>query len=395
LGQTGEIILFQLIFQPILKNKKSGGFIMKTTVNSIIVKIILGLLTYILSEAFHPLFGQGGSTKQGKLVMKVVVDGKVVVDTTFQYVNGAPDMSFLGKYTGKPDLYAGKIKECFEGDMNVCLLLDSSASQVRNKIMIWHSGEGEGGKEASFCFHIGDKEGMMCDTLSGARIIKKVMADGGGSYVIVSPIEGESVETEETDGRTWTIVTTDEAKEGKKIKIHKVIDAGAHDSLITVYTGDDKMTTDTEYRYTINKNMEGKRCIIKVVIEAGGNGEARQVETSTVVISVPEETDLKQIQEEMPDKGMEIDNKELNAGDLMFYPNPSQGKFNLSFNLESKGKTLVRLYDMKGNTVYKEDLEDFSGMYSKEIDISDRGSGTFFLSITQGNRRITRKILVE
>jgi len=77
------------------------------------------------------------------------------------------------------------------------------------------------------------------------------------------------------------------------------------------------------------------------------------------------------------------------------YPNPGQGKFSLSFTANAKGDVEISVTDVKGTEVYKKTIDDFSGEYYNEVDISGKGKGTYYLKITQGDDSITKKILVE
>lgn len=77
------------------------------------------------------------------------------------------------------------------------------------------------------------------------------------------------------------------------------------------------------------------------------------------------------------------------------YPNPGNGKLSVSFTAQSKGDIEIIINDAKGNEVYSRTLKDFSGEYFNQVDISEKGKGTYFLKITQGDDSITKKLVVE
>lgn len=85
----------------------------------------------------------------------------------------------------------------------------------------------------------------------------------------------------------------------------------------------------------------------------------------------------------------------LDAMNLEYYPNPGNGRFTLSFSLEKKGDTTVRIFDPAGKEVYAETLKDFSGEYLNRLDISQKGKGTYLLKITQDGKSVSRKVVVE
>lgn len=80
---------------------------------------------------------------------------------------------------------------------------------------------------------------------------------------------------------------------------------------------------------------------------------------------------------------------------LRYYPNPSRGKFDLDFNVSTKGDVEILVLTPNGETVYSENLKNFSGEYSNQIDLSEKGKGNYLLKITQNGKHITKKIIVE
>ncbi|MDZ4844467.1 MAG: PDZ domain-containing protein [Chitinophagales bacterium] len=80
---------------------------------------------------------------------------------------------------------------------------------------------------------------------------------------------------------------------------------------------------------------------------------------------------------------------------LQFSPNPNDGNFNVNFELPEKGRTVVRIFDAANKEIYKEDLGKFSGRYNKQIDISDNPRGIYFLQITQNDKAVNKKIIIQ
>jgi len=85
----------------------------------------------------------------------------------------------------------------------------------------------------------------------------------------------------------------------------------------------------------------------------------------------------------------------LELEEVNFFPNPSDGNFNLNFNTPYQGDLTVNIYDQNGRTVYKEMLAEFAGEYQNRIDISDRADGSYFLQIIQNNKSFNKKILKQ
>jgi hypothetical protein len=90
-----------------------------------------------------------------------------------------------------------------------------------------------------------------------------------------------------------------------------------------------------------------------------------------------------------------VSDGKLELGKMDFYPNPSSGKFNLNFHLESKGTTAVTILNSEGKSIFNEQLKDFSGAYNKEIDISQQPKGVYFVKVEQGAHAQLKKIVLE
>jgi S1-C subfamily serine protease len=85
----------------------------------------------------------------------------------------------------------------------------------------------------------------------------------------------------------------------------------------------------------------------------------------------------------------------LSIQELKMFPNPSKGMFRLSFDLPQSGDTVIRIYNAQGRKIYEYDLGEFSGDFSDEVDISQNGTGTYFLEIRQGGKSKTQKIILK
>ncbi|MES2287813.1 MAG: T9SS type A sorting domain-containing protein [Bacteroidota bacterium] len=76
------------------------------------------------------------------------------------------------------------------------------------------------------------------------------------------------------------------------------------------------------------------------------------------------------------------------------YPNPNDGNFNVSFNVPSKATYKLELRNTLGQLVYNETLTDFSGSYSKQMDVSQFGKGIYLISLTNSNNNTIKKVVV-
>lgn len=100
-------------------------------------------------------------------------------------------------------------------------------------------------------------------------------------------------------------------------------------------------------------------------------------------------------QKELKSKGLKTSEKEIDYEYLKFYPNPSYGEFNVQFQLAKPGNVEVKISNMLGKIVFHEQRLNFKGEYQKAIDLKPYGAGNYILQIIQGDRVISRKIIVE
>ena len=233
--------------------------------------------------------------------------------------------------------------------------------------------------EKNFLFKTSDGEnGYIFITSDGEKI--EIDGDGETKVIRLKGSEPGMIYTNDTiikDGNTKIIIKTDQddnelkqvieyisvEKDGNGVETE--IEKNTHVKVIKL-TGDEKVWTDDEGN--IHK-LDGS-------------------DYQFISTEDPNEDDLK-------DAGIKTKNRALEVENLKFSPNPSNGKFNLSFTLKEKKKLTINIYDLNGNLVYTETLKDFQGEYNREIDISKEESGPFFLQIVQGMYDLIKKIIIQ
>ena len=88
------------------------------------------------------------------------------------------------------------------------------------------------------------------------------------------------------------------------------------------------------------------------------------------------------------DGGVSIDNLDV-------YPNPSRDIFNVSFTSEDAQDLEVRVINVVGEVVYTENLMNFTGEFTKEIDLRRSTKGIYFLEITTESGVINKKMILQ
>lgn len=91
--------------------------------------------------------------------------------------------------------------------------------------------------------------------------------------------------------------------------------------------------------------------------------------------------------------GTESISKVLEVNDLTLFPNFSNGKMTLSFNLDSKGSTKVNILDSSMKSLFTDQPANLSGNYVKQISIPQ--NGVYYISISQNGTWFVKKLIKE
>lgn len=187
---------------------------------------------------------------------------------------------------------------------------------------------------------------------------------------------------------------------------HEVIKVEEGEVKIDVTTGDDgvmkiKMISKDGEEVIMEKNINVDKIMKEVensesdskvkVYKTCGNGKTIIIATKIILVDLEEE-DISTLKK----SGVkDVKKNKLKVEKMNFYPNPNNGKFNLSYELDTKGKTTVSIYDESGKKVYFEELSEFTGKYEMEIDLSKDGKGIYFINVNQDKKSLTKKVIVN
>ena len=86
---------------------------------------------------------------------------------------------------------------------------------------------------------------------------------------------------------------------------------------------------------------------------------------------------------------------DFGINDLKIYPNPSRDIFNISFTSETVQDLKVRVLNVVGEEIILEDLQQFVGEYTKQINLQDNAKGIYFLEIETDEVIINKKLILQ
>jgi len=161
------------------------------------------------------------------------------------------------------------------------------------------------------------------------------------------------------------------------------------DGKIIIRNGKGKtiVINEDEDNISINKSEDdnGKTKTKTIVInDEKGKGKKKVIVSTSVVVMDMDDDDVYAGKKKKSEK-------EENS--FSFYPNPSDGNFILELTLDENEPAHVKITDTNGKEIYNEKITG-NGKVSKAIDLSGN-KGTFIVTIRQGKKSISKKIIIE
>ena len=81
--------------------------------------------------------------------------------------------------------------------------------------------------------------------------------------------------------------------------------------------------------------------------------------------------------------------------DVQVFPNPSRDIFNISFTVKEKQNLKLRIVNVRGEHLIVENLQQFIGLYTKQLDLTNKTKGIYFLEIETDNGVINKKLILQ
>ncbi|MEA3463423.1 MAG: T9SS type A sorting domain-containing protein [Bacteroidota bacterium] len=88
---------------------------------------------------------------------------------------------------------------------------------------------------------------------------------------------------------------------------------------------------------------------------------------------------------------------ELAESEVKVFPNPSDGRFQLTFEYKGEEKITAKVFDITGKLVKNitEDLVISENSVTSNVDLESPSSGIYFIRIEWGKTLLTKKIIVK
>jgi hypothetical protein len=79
---------------------------------------------------------------------------------------------------------------------------------------------------------------------------------------------------------------------------------------------------------------------------------------------------------------------------FVLYPNPNKGNFIVRFNPYSNDDVKINVYDMRGRQIFEKSYANNSA-FNQEINLDKAQSGVYLVTIANGGKKTTERIVIE
>lgn len=90
---------------------------------------------------------------------------------------------------------------------------------------------------------------------------------------------------------------------------------------------------------------------------------------------------------------LSIDEKELSNFNI--YPNPNNGEFTIKLNSNSGNDIAVDVFDIRGRKIFNNSYSRNNSDFSQSIKLNSVEAGMYLVTVSDGAKKITKKIIVE
>lgn len=382
--------------------------------------ILFSVIAYGQTKVQLEVENENGQ-EQYKLKLEKEVDGKTVItEKTYsskEEMMNDPELKDIDIHFMEGDGSSFKSK-----DGNVLIEIDEDVTEGDHKMMFISKGDGE---ELEMKVWV-DEDGTKHVSKNGVEVdMDELHKEGDHKMMFIS---------EGGEGETQIEITIDEdgnkhvIKNGKEVELSELHEGGENvfvfksdgdtdkrieeimEVEVTVdedgthhvkvkgeevdyeeWEKDNELHKGSKSMMWIEDGEEGKQIKKEIIIIKDGEGHDNvkvEVIVSQIVLH------LEEINKE-DTKAFSLENsKELKLDEFNFYPNPSNGTFQLKFQGKQRA-TSVRVTDINGKEMYAENLQDFGGSYDKEINLSGLKKGIYLLQVVQGTKAVNKKIVIE
>lgn len=201
-----------------------------------------------------------------------------------------------------------------------------------------------------------------------------------GAKVTINKTTNTKTESsgQKSDSKSSSIsISTSSESEGDNAEVKLInINGGNVITKSDVYT---YSTSDDDVKVIVNGE--------EVVSERGSGKGTKVIFISTNLLNTTAE--------ERQKAGITDTKEHLEIKEMVCMPNPTNGKFKISFETDNKTEAALDVRDINGKIVLSEKLSHSGNGFSKEIDLGEQAKGVYFVTISQSGKTNTKKLILH
>ncbi len=274
-------------------------------------------------------------------------------------------------------------------------VFNRSGNEARQRVMViseTNDDEVEGAVEEKVVvkkIEIQSDEGNIED--QEIRIEKRV--DENGEVTIKKYVNGEEVDPNtkihspraqvkmmEEGGEMEIVVETSDEDEPKTIKIKKEMDENGNMKVYKSVNGGEFEEVDHGKHQTMRWKEKGHH---------HHSGFAARSEDGSTMVFVSRVKEDKQAKKEQTMTAEQT----LNLSDVKFFPNPSDGRFSLSFNTPQEGPVNITITDLQGREILKKEIKNWNG--TQEFELNESETGMYLVKIEQEGQVYSHRLMIH
>ena len=89
-----------------------------------------------------------------------------------------------------------------------------------------------------------------------------------------------------------------------------------------------------------------------------------------------------------------LSSESYEISDLVLYPNPNNGNFNIQFTSTSGNEINVKVHDLRGREIFTKKYLN-TGLFNENLQLNNAQSGIYLVTIQDGSRKEVKKIVIE
>jgi hypothetical protein len=89
-----------------------------------------------------------------------------------------------------------------------------------------------------------------------------------------------------------------------------------------------------------------------------------------------------------------LSTESYDINDLVLYPNPNNGNFNIQFTSTSGNEININVHDLRGREIFAKKYSN-NGLFNENLQLSNVQSGIYLVTIQDGSSKVTKKIVIE